>query len=78
MIVEMHNCYLNLWFLVFCTHFLSFIKNFIPPVTWISPDYFESLLLPQLLRAENDAKQSDEIQVIPPGPYFNLVFKTWR
>ena len=31
-------------------------------VAWISSDYFESLLLPQLLRGENDSKQSDEIQ----------------
>ena len=31
-------------------------------VSWISSDYFESLLLPQLLRGENDSKQSDEIQ----------------
>ena len=28
---------------------------------WNSSDYFESLLLPQLLRGENDSKQSDEI-----------------
>ena len=31
-------------------------------VAWISCNYFESLLLPQLLRGENDSKQSDEIQ----------------
>ena len=31
-------------------------------VAWISSDYFESLLLPQLLRGENDSKQSDEFQ----------------
>ena len=31
-------------------------------VAWISFDYLESLLLPQLLRGENDSKQSDEIQ----------------
>ena len=31
-------------------------------LAWISSDYFESLLLPQLLRGENDSKQSDEIQ----------------
>ena len=31
-------------------------------VAWISSDYFESLLLPQLLREENDSKQSDEFQ----------------
>ena len=30
-------------------------------VAWISSDYFESLLLPQL-RGENDSKQSDEFQ----------------
>ena len=29
-------------------------------LAWISSDYFESLLLPQLLRGENDSKQSDE------------------
>ena len=32
------------------------------PVAWISSAYFESLLLPQLLRGENDSKQSDEFQ----------------
>ena len=32
-------------------------------LAWISSDYFESLLLPQLLRGENDSKQSDEFQV---------------
>ena len=31
-------------------------------VAWISSDYFESLLLPQLLRGEKDSKQSDEFQ----------------
>ena len=31
-------------------------------VAWISSDYFELLLLPQLLRGENDSKQSDEFQ----------------
>ena len=31
-------------------------------VAWISSGYFESLLLPQLLRGENDSKQSDEFQ----------------
>ena len=31
-------------------------------LAWISSDYFESLLLPQLLRGENDSKQSDEFQ----------------
>ena len=31
-------------------------------IAWISSDYFESLLLPQLLRGENDSKQSDEFQ----------------
>ena len=30
-------------------------------VAWISSDYFESLLLPQL-RGENDSKHSEEIQ----------------
>ena len=29
---------------------------------WILSAYFESLLLPQLLRGENDSKQSDEFQ----------------
>ena len=33
-------------------------------IAWISSDYFESFLLPQLLRGENDAKQSDEFQAI--------------
>ena len=31
-------------------------------IAWISSDYFESSLLPQLLRGENDSKQSDEFQ----------------
>ena len=31
-------------------------------VAWISSDYFKLLLLPQLLRGENDLKQSDEFQ----------------
>ena len=31
-------------------------------VAWNSSDYFESLLHPQLLRGENDSKQSDEFQ----------------
>ena len=31
-------------------------------LAWISSDYFESLLLPRLLRGENDSKQSDEIR----------------
>ena len=31
-------------------------------VAWISSDYFESLLLLQLLRGENDSRQSAEIQ----------------
>ena len=31
-------------------------------VAWMSSDFFESLLLPQLLRGENDSKQSDEFQ----------------
>ena len=35
------------------------------PLAWISPDYFESLLLPQL-RGENDSKQSDEFQATLP------------
>ena len=34
-------------------------------VAWISSDYFDSLLLPQLLRGENDSKQSDEFQAMP-------------
>ena len=33
-------------------------------LAWISSDYFESLLLPQLLRGENDSKQSDEFQAM--------------
>ena len=36
-------------------------------VAWISSDYFESLLLPQLLRGENDSKQSDEFQANKKG-----------
>ena len=31
-------------------------------LAWISSDYFESLLLPQLLKGENDSNQSDEFQ----------------
>ena len=33
-------------------------------LAWIPSDYFESLSLPQLLRGENDSKQSDEFQAI--------------
>ena len=48
-------------------HFIYlFIVIFLIQVTfhlaWISSDYFESSLLPQLLRGENDSKQSDEFQ----------------
>ena len=46
-------------------------------VAWISPDYFESLLFPQLLRGENDSKQSDELHAILMGlfkRYFKLVW----
>ena len=32
------------------------------PITWISSGYFELLLLPRLLRGENDSKQLDEFQ----------------
>ena len=32
-------------------------------LAWISSDYFESLLLPQLLRGENDSKQSDDFRL---------------
>ena len=39
------------------------------PVAWISSAYFESLLLPQLLRGENDSKQSDEIQAKGTGSF---------
>jgi len=38
-------------------------------VAWISLAYFESLLLPQLLRGENDSKQSDEIQAKRTGSF---------
>ena len=41
---------------------LAIFKKYIlthQSVAWISSDYFESLLLPQL-RGENDSKQSDE------------------
>ena len=37
-------------------------QKYVAKLVWISSDYFESLLLPQLLRGENDSKQSDEIQ----------------
>ena len=40
------------------------------PVAWISSAYFESLLVPQLLRGEeNDSKQSDEIQAKRTGSF---------
>ena len=51
-------------------------------VAWISSDCFESLLLPQLLRAENDSKQSDEIRLGRPGlhsktlPEFRLLLRS--
>ena len=41
-------------------------------LAWISSDYFESFLLPQLLRGENDSKQSDEFQVTV-CPVFKLL-----
>ena len=44
-------------FFIFITY-----KDYFTLLQWISSDYFESLLLPQLLRGENDSKQSDEIQ----------------
>ena len=45
-------------------------------VAWISSDYFESLLLPQLLRGENDLKQSDEFQA--SSQVFNTGFvQSW-
>ena len=48
-------------------------KRLIPkPVAWISFDYFESLLLPQLLRGENDSKQSDEFQATKPADVTHL------
>ena len=40
----------------------SYIANHVWPIAWISSDYFQSLLLLQLLRGENDSKQSDEFQ----------------
>ena len=40
-------------------------------LAWISSDYFESLLLPQLLREENDSKQSDEFQANLKQFYFS-------
>ena len=49
---------LKCWFT--SRHFADFWHDWL---AWISSDYFESLLLPQLLRGENDSKQSDEIQV---------------
>ena len=41
-------------------------------VAWILADYFESLLLPQLLRGENDSKQSDEFQAMPNEQWENF------
>ena len=48
---------LNCWFT--SRHFADFWHDWL---AWISSDYFESLILPQLLRGENDSKQSDDIQ----------------
>ena len=42
--------------------FFAFFRWPKASVAWISSDYFESSLLPQLLRGENDSKQSDEFQ----------------
>ena len=44
-------------------------------LAWISSDYFESLLLPQLLRGENDSKQSDEFQAIDRLVWFLIICK---
>ena len=49
-------------FLASCSYFKIIIKQAGSWLAWISSDYFESLLLPQLLRGENDSKQSDEFQ----------------
>ena len=49
----------NFWEKIFDTGYTS--RGFL---AWISSDYLESLLLPQL-RGENDLKQSDEIQATP-------------
>ena len=54
-------------------HLSSFV------VARISSDYFESLLLPQLLRGENDSKQSDEGQdtLVPCiFMFFSIIFQT--
>ena len=49
-------------------------------LAWISSDYFESLLLPQLLRGENDSKQSDEFQakVGPLREVHQWVMAAWE
>ena len=49
---------------------LAIFKKYIlthQSVAWISSDYFESLLLPQL-RGENDSKQLDEFQANQSAP----------
>ena len=51
-------------------------------LAWISSDYFKSLLLPKLLRGENDLEQSDEFQATGqyhlkmPRVYTNHPIKT--
>ena len=45
----------------YVTTLLNFLFIYLR-LAWISSDYFESLLLPQLLRGENDSKQSDKFQ----------------
>ena len=47
-----------------CRSFAPFLRMHLAcfELALISSDYFESLLLPQLLRGENDSKQSDEFQ----------------
>ena len=52
------------------SRFIQFRNN----VAWISSDYFESLLQPQLLRGENKSKQSEEIQARDNGHWIQNIF----
>ena len=69
------------WSLVIAGILDYYITNL--PIAWISSDYFESLLLPQLLRGENDSKESDEFQANLPiescwkVPFINKFLRRW-
>ena len=52
---------------------INIVEPSVSDIAWISSDYFESLLLPQLLRGENNSKQSDEFQAISDSPEWQVL-----